>query len=70
MKIENFIRRNQNSSLSAHRSTKVISLISLGHFVSHFYMLLIPPLFPMLKAEFDVSYTELGIAIAAFSIVT
>ncbi len=33
-------------------------------------MLLIPPLFPMLKAEFDVSYTELGIAIAAFSVVT
>ena len=49
---------------------KVIGLVSTGHFVSHFYMLLIPPLFPLLRTEFGVGYTELGLAIAAFSLIT
>ena len=27
---------------------KVMSLIGTGHFISHFYILLLPPLFPLL----------------------
>ena len=52
------------------RTFKVVGLISTGHFVSHFYMLLIPPLFPLLRHEFGVGFTELGIAITVFSVVT
>ena len=52
------------------KNYKVIGLVSTGHFVSHFYMLLIPPLFPLLRTEFGVGYTQLGLAIAAFSLVT
>ena len=63
-----------NSSMKDTRALsknyKVIALVSTGHFVSHFYMLLIPPLFPLLRTEFGVGYTELGLAIAAFSLVT
>ena len=40
----------------------VIGLVGLAHCVSHFSQLLLPPLFPWLKHEFDVSYTELGAA--------
>src|SRR5215213_10079756 len=41
--------------------TKILGLISTGHFLSHFYFLTLPPLFPYLKEAFGVSYTELGL---------
>ncbi len=46
----------------------VISLIGAGHFLSHFYALALPPLFPLLKAEFGVSYIELGLAMTAYNL--
>ncbi|MGH6885453.1 MAG: MFS transporter [Geminicoccales bacterium] len=49
---------------------KVIGLVSGGHFLSHYYILVLPPLFPMLRNELDVSYTALGAALAAFNAVT
>lgn len=70
MKMRNLVSSLPDASSSKHPAFKVVGLISMGHFVSHFYMLLIPPLFPILKDEFGVSYTELGIAIAVFSVVT
>lgn len=50
------------------RETKVIGLVCTGHFFSHFYLLLIPPLFPLLKDVYGVGFTELGFATACFSI--
>jgi len=49
---------------------KVIALISTGHFLSHFYSLLLPPLFPVLRDVYEVGFTELGVAITAFSLTT
>ena len=49
---------------------KAVGLVSTGHFLSHFYMLLIPPLFPLLKDEFGIGFTVLGITITVFSVVT
>lgn len=49
---------------------KVISLIGIAHFFSHFYILLLPPLFPVMKAEMGLSYSELAVTIAVFSGVT
>ena len=45
-----------------------LALISSGHFLSHFYGLALPPLFPLLKAEFGVSYLELGLAMTAYGL--
>jgi len=42
------------------RENQVIALISSGHFFSHFFILVLPPLFPLMKQEFGVSYTMLG----------
>ncbi|MFW5917912.1 MAG: MFS transporter [Haloferacaceae archaeon] len=45
-----------------HSSTGfVIGTVSLAHFLSHFYFLVFPPLFPLFRAEFDVSNTQLGL---------
>ena len=43
-------------------------LIGAGHFMSHYYLLALPPLFPLLKAEFGVSYVELGLAMTAYNL--
>src|SRR5687768_4975714 len=49
---------------------KVIGLIGAAHFLSHYYILVLPPLFPVIRADFDVSYTQLGLALAAFNVVS
>jgi MFS family permease len=50
------------------RDARVIGLVASGHFVSHFYMLVLPPLFPLIKAEFEISYTALGAVVMAFAV--
>jgi MFS family permease len=50
--------------------TKVLSLICAAHFVSHYYVLVLAPLFIIIKADFGVSYTELGLALTVFNLVT
>jgi MFS transporter, FSR family, fosmidomycin resistance protein len=52
------------------RELRVTTLICAGHFVSHFYMLMLPPLFVFIRDDYAVSYTELGFALTAFSIVS
>ena len=52
------------------RDTRVITLVSAGHFVSHYYILVLPPLFPLVRAEFGVSYVELGMALTAFNVIS
>lgn len=49
---------------------RIVGLVGFAHFVSHVYIIILPPLFPFLRAEFGVSYTELGSAIALFNILS
>src|SRR5262245_11681851 len=56
---------------TAHLTTlrtdaQVISIIGLAHGVSHFFHLILPPLFPWLKDVFNVSYVELGFLLTLF----
>ena len=44
----------------------VIGLISFAHGMSHFYQLLLAPLFPFIRADLDVSYAALGFLVALF----
>src|SRR6266581_1820450 len=48
------------------RDVRIIGLIGSAHCLSHFFQLVLPPLFPLLKAEFDVSYTTLGALVSVF----
>ena len=45
---------------------RVIGLVGLAHASSHFFQLALPPLFPLLRAEFDVSWTLLGFLVGVF----
>jgi len=49
---------------------RIIPLVCSAHFVSHFYILVLPPLFPFIRDFYGVSYTELGLALTAFNVTT
>jgi MFS transporter, FSR family, fosmidomycin resistance protein len=49
---------------------RVVGVVSAAHFVSHYYIILLAPLLPFVRAEYGVSYTEIGLAFAAFNIVS
>ena len=46
---------------------RIVGVVSAAHFVSHYYILLLAPLLPFVRAEYGVSYTEIGFAFAAFN---
>lgn len=48
----------------------VQTLIGSGHGLSHFYQLALPPLFPLIQQEFDVSYAALGLLLTLFAATT
>ena len=48
------------------RDARVLGLVCTGHFISHFYQIILPPLFLFLRAEFDVSYAALGLTVTFF----
>lgn len=48
----------------------VISLVGLAHGISHFFHMILAPLFPWLKEAFALSYAELGLLMSAFFVVS
>lgn len=53
---------------SFRRDVRVIGLVGVAHGLSHFLQLALPPLFPLLRAQFDVSWTLLGSLVGVFYI--
>ena len=50
------------------RYATIMTMIGSGHALSHFYLLSLPPLFLLLKAEFATSYAALGLLLTAFNL--
>jgi MFS transporter, FSR family, fosmidomycin resistance protein len=48
------------------RDIGVTVLVTVAHTTDHFLQLVMPPLFPLLKGAFGVSYAELGLLMTAF----
>ncbi|MBV9777157.1 MAG: MFS transporter [Acetobacteraceae bacterium] len=53
--------------MALSRTTRVNILIGNGHFLSHFYMLCLPPMFLAWQRSFGVSFAALGASIALMS---
>jgi MFS transporter, FSR family, fosmidomycin resistance protein len=56
--------------LSAGVEVKAIGLVSAAHFVSHFQMLVVPPLFPLLGARWGIGFVALGLALTVWAVVS
>ncbi len=52
------------------RDVEVISLVGLAHGTSHFFHLLLPPLFPWLMPQFGLTYTQAGFLMTVFFVVS
>jgi MFS transporter, FSR family, fosmidomycin resistance protein len=55
---------------SFRQDATVISLVGFAHGTSHFFHFMIPPLFPWLMAEFGLSFTQVGLAMTVFFVVS
>lgn len=55
---------------TARQDATLIGLVGLAHSISHFSQLLLAPLFPWLKDAFGVSFTELGLLMSIFFVVS
>jgi MFS transporter, FSR family, fosmidomycin resistance protein len=49
---------------------RAVAVVSLAHFVNHFHNLVIPPLFPFLKAQLGIGFVELGLALTVANILS
>jgi FSR family fosmidomycin resistance protein-like MFS transporter len=54
----------------ARNDIKILSLVSAGHFCSHFYMLALPALFIFLNKDMGISFTLLGAMLSARYVAT
>jgi MFS family permease len=54
------------ASAPLRRDAEVISLVGFAHGTSHFFHLLLPPLFPWLMSAFGLSFTRAGALMTAF----
>ena len=52
------------------RDARTIALVGLVHGTSHFFHLLLPPLFPHFMREFDLSYSQLGLLVTLFFVIS
>ena len=59
-----------SASVPLKQDAGVIGLVGAAHLISHFSQLLLAPLFPWLKTEFNVSYAELGFLMTVFFVVS
>ncbi len=55
---------------SARGDFATIGLIGLAHGCSHFFHMLLPPLFPAFIRDFGLSYSELGLLVTTFFVIS
>jgi len=55
---------------TARADFKVIGLVGLAHGTSHFFHMLLPPLFPAFIRDFGLNYSELGLLVSLFFVIS
>ena len=56
--------------MSASAERRTIAVVATAHGCSHFFHLIVAPLFPWIKTAFDLSYAELGLLMTVFFVVS
>jgi MFS transporter, FSR family, fosmidomycin resistance protein len=63
-------RASGDENPSAGEDREVIALVGLAHGTSHFFHLMLPPLFPWLMRDFSLSYTDVGLLTTTFFVIS
>lgn len=58
------------ATVSLRQDARTIGLVGLAHGTSHFFHLLLPPLFPLFIRDFGFSYAELGLLVTVFFVIS
>jgi FSR family fosmidomycin resistance protein-like MFS transporter len=58
------------AAVPLRQDARPIGLIGLAHGTSHFFHLLLPPLFPAFIRDFGLTYSELGLLVTTFFVVS
>ncbi|BAT58265.1 putative sulfoacetate transporter SauU [Variibacter gotjawalensis] len=49
---------------------RLLALICAAHFVSHFYIVVLAPVLTLVRADYGVTYTQVGLAFFAFNLIS
>jgi MFS transporter, FSR family, fosmidomycin resistance protein len=55
---------------AARRDARVIGVVAFAHGTSHFFHLLLPPLFPWLMHDFGLNFTQVGALMSIFFVIS
>ncbi len=60
------IAKPESAAVGLAEDVRTIGLVGAAHFTSHFLLLALAPLLPLIKADFNVGFTELGFVLTLF----
>lgn len=58
------------AAVPLRQDARTIGLVGLAHGTSHFFHMLLPPLFPVFIRDFGLSYSELGLLVTTFFVIS
>ncbi|MCB1979354.1 MAG: MFS transporter [Burkholderiaceae bacterium] len=58
------------AAVPLRQDARTIGLIGMAHATSHFFHMLLPPLFPWLISDFSLNYSELGLLVSIFFVIS
>ncbi len=58
------------TSARANTELRTLTLVSIAHWVSHYYILVLPMLYPFLKGRLGVDFIALGLSMSVFGVVS
>lgn len=59
-----------SESVPLRQDARIIGLVGLAHAISHFSHLLLPPMFPVFMANFDLSFSQVGLLVTLFFVIS
>jgi len=62
----------QDSTLARpwRNDARATGLVGLAHLISHFFQMLLPPIYPWLMRDFDISFTKVGFLATVFFVIS
>ncbi|MBY0469320.1 MAG: MFS transporter, partial [Burkholderiaceae bacterium] len=64
------LNASNSAAATLRQDARTIGLVGLAHGTSHFFHMLLPPLFPVFIRDFGLSYSQLGLLVTTFFVIS